>query len=74
MTADRMEYLSEVSTLFNVTYQYPLTALCKDHTKLLLTKEWLVKNDSESSTPYLFVRPTRQVQFLVPCLSDDMSL
>ncbi|KAI0714461.1 hypothetical protein C8T65DRAFT_644403 [Cerioporus squamosus] len=27
--------------------------LSEDHVKLLLTKEWLVKTDSESSTPYL---------------------
>ncbi|KAI0749567.1 hypothetical protein C8Q80DRAFT_1162659 [Daedaleopsis nitida] len=27
--------------------------LSEDHAKLLLTKEWLVKTDSESSTPYL---------------------
>ena len=26
--------------------------------KLLLTKEWLVKTDNESSTPYLLVRLT----------------
>jgi hypothetical protein len=28
----------------------------KDHSKLLLSKEWLVKIDSQSSTPYLIVR------------------
>ncbi len=30
----------------------------QDHAKLLLTKEWLVKVDSESSTPYLLVCPS----------------
>jgi hypothetical protein len=51
-----MEHFSEVpiilvSIIYSVSYVYT-----QEHSKLLLSKEWLVKTDNQASTAYLFVR------------------